>query len=146
SVWFDLGWALPYIAGGLVALTWKPSAPPAHPTREATGFVGFLANNIILVALLFCCIDLLMGKWKAAHSEILTAIAVAASLLAFTIRLALTQYHQHQEIARRKAAQDALSTANKTISGLLEIADLEATGFTQISELGSLLQACASRD
>jgi diguanylate cyclase (GGDEF)-like protein len=145
SAWFDLCWALPYIAGGLVALTWNaPIAAP--PARAATGFVGFLGTNVVLVALLFGCIDLLMGRWKAAHSEVLTIIAVGASLLAFTVRHALTQHHQQQEITQRKAAQDDLFNANKTISRLLEIADLEVTGITQISELGSLLQACASRD
>jgi diguanylate cyclase (GGDEF)-like protein len=145
SAWFDLGWALPYVAGGLVALTWKaPVAAP--PALAAAGFVSFLGTNVVLVALLFGCIDLLMGRWKAAQSGALTAIAVGASVLAFTVRLALTQHHQQQEITRRKAAQDQLFNANKTISGLLEIADMEVTGITQISELGSLLQACASRD
>lgn len=144
SAWFDLGWALPYVAGGLVAVDRTPAAPP--PARKATGFLGVLGMNVVLVALLFCCIELLMGRRTAAHSETLTAIAVAASLLAFTIRLALTQHHQQQEIAKREAAQDELSKANTTIRGLLEIAGLEVTGITQISELGSLLQACASRD
>jgi diguanylate cyclase (GGDEF)-like protein len=100
---------------------------------------------VALVTLLFS-IDLLMGKWTNAHGETLTAIAVAASLLAFAIRLALTQYHQQQEIAQRKAAQGELFAANQTISGLLEDARMETNAITQISELGSLLQACASRE
>ena len=145
SAWFDLGWSLPYVAGGLVAVTWSaPTASP--PARKATGFLGLLGMNVVLVAMLFCCIYLLMGQRMAAHSQTLTAIAVAGSLLAFTVRLSLTQHHQRQEIVRREAAQDELSQANKTISGLLEIAGLEVTGITQISELGSLLQACASRE
>ena len=144
SSWFDLGWALPYVAGGLVALTWtSPAAAP--PARAPTGFVSFLGTNLVLVGLLLC-IDLLMERWKEAHGETLTAIAVAASLLAFVVRLALTQYHQHQEIAQRKAAQDELFIANETIGGLLEDARIETSAITQISELGSLLQACASRD
>lgn len=53
---------------------------------------------------------------------------------------------QQQEIAHRKLAQDELVAANETISGLLEDARIETSAITQISELASLLQACASRD
>src|SRR6266481_7580201 len=92
STWFDLGWALPYVVGGLVALTWR--APTAAPlARAPTSFVSLLGTNLVLVTLLFC-IDLLMGRRNEAHGQTLTAVAVAASLLAFAIRLALTQYHQ----------------------------------------------------
>jgi diguanylate cyclase (GGDEF)-like protein len=76
----------------------------------------------------------------------LTDAAVAALLLAFTLRLALTQYAQQQEIVQRKAAQDELSVANQTISGLLEEARIETGAITQISELSTLLQACGSGD
>ena len=145
SIWFNLGWSLPYVAGGLVALTWRPPAPASSSTPAPTGFVDFLGTNLVLVALLLC-IDLLMGRWKAAHGETLTTIAVAASLLAFTVRLALTQYHQQREIAQRKAAQDELFAANETITGLLGEARIETSAITQISELGGLLQACSSRD
>jgi diguanylate cyclase (GGDEF)-like protein len=144
SIWFGLGWGLPYVAGGLVALTWRAPAA-ASSTQAPTGFGSFLGTNLLLVALLLC-IDLLMGRWREAHGETLTTIAVAASLLAFTIRLALTQYYQQQEIAQRKAAQDELSAANETITGLLEDARVETSAITQISELGSLLQACSSRE
>ncbi len=144
STWFDLGWALPYVVGGLVALTWR--APAAAPlARAPTSFVSLLGTNLVLVTLLFC-IDLLMGRRNEAHGQTLTAVAVAASLLAFAIRLALTQYHQQLEIAQRKLAQEELVAANGTISGLLEDARLETSAITQISELASLLQACASRD
>jgi diguanylate cyclase (GGDEF)-like protein len=144
SIWFNLGWALPYVVGGLVAVTW--SAPTAVPgVRAPAGFVSFLGTNLVLVALLLG-IDLLMGQWRAAHGKILTVIAVAASLLAFTVRLALTQYSQQREIVQRRAAQNELFAANETITGLLNDARIETSGITQISELGSLLQACSSRD
>jgi len=144
SAWFDLGWALPYVAAGLVALTW--TAPAEVPrARAPANFLSFLGTNVVLVALLFL-IDMLMESWKEAHGGILTAVAVAVSLLAFTVRLALTQYHQQKEIARRKASQKELFLANQTISGLLEEARIETSVISQISELGTLLQACASRD
>jgi hypothetical protein len=76
----------------------------------------------------------------------LTDAAVAALLLAFTFRLALTQHAQQQEIVQRKAAQEKLLVANQTISGLLEEAHTETSAITQINELGTLLQACGSRD
>jgi diguanylate cyclase (GGDEF)-like protein len=144
STWFNLGWALPYVAGGLVAVSW--SAPVAESSSRApTSFVSFLGTNLVLVALLLG-IDLLMGRWQAVHAKILTVIAVAASLLALTVRLALTQYSQQREIVQRRAAQDELFAANETITGLLNEARIETSGITQISELGSLLQACFSRD
>jgi diguanylate cyclase (GGDEF)-like protein len=144
SIWFNLGWAVPYVVGGLVAVTW--SAPTTVSSiRAPTNFLSFLGTNLLLVALLLG-IDLLMGRWQASHGRILTVIAVAASLLAFTIRLALTQYSQQREIVQRKAAQDELFAANETITGLLNDARIETIGITQISELGSLLQACSSRD
>jgi hypothetical protein len=84
SIWFNLGWALPYVVGGLVAVTW--SAPTTVSSiRAPTNFVSFLGTNLVLVALLLG-IDLLMGRWQASHGRILTVIAVAASLLAFTVR------------------------------------------------------------
>jgi diguanylate cyclase (GGDEF)-like protein len=144
SIWFNLGWAVPYVVGGLVAVTW--SAPTTMSSiRAPTNFVSFLGTNLLLVALLLG-IDLLMGRWQASHGRIFTVIAVAASLLAFTVRLALTQYSQQREIVQRRAAQDELFAANETITSLLNDARIETIGITQISELGSLLQACSSRD
>ena len=90
--------------------------------------------------------NLMLDDWKRAHGAMLTDAAVAALLLAFTFRLAITQYAQQQEIVQRKAAQDQLSAANGTIGSLLEEARLETGAVTQISEIGALLQGCASRD
>ena len=143
SAWFDLGWALPYVAAGLVAFTW--TAPAQMPRARTPTFLSFLGTNLVLVAVLFC-MNLMLDDWKRAHGAMLTDAAVAALLLAFTLRLALTQYAQQQEIVQRKAAQDDLSVANQTISGLLEEARIETGAITQISELGTLLQACSSRD
>jgi hypothetical protein len=67
------------------------------------------------------------------------------SLFAFTLRLALTQFHQQQEITRRVAAQKQLAASHEKIGQLLEAARRQTIEITQISELGSLLQACASR-
>jgi diguanylate cyclase (GGDEF)-like protein len=144
SAWFDLGWALPYVAAGLVAFTWEPASEPPFAARPAN-LVSFLGANLFLVAILFC-VYLLMDKWKQTHGTMYTTVAVAATLLAFTFRLALTQYHQQQEIARREAAQEKLFLANQTITGLLENARIETSAITRINELGSLLQACSSRD
>jgi diguanylate cyclase (GGDEF)-like protein len=143
SAWFDLGWALPYVVAGLVAFTW--TAPSEMPSARVPTFLSLLGTNLVLVAVLVC-MDLMLDDWKRAHGAMLTDAAVAALLLAFTLRLALTQYAQQQEIVQRKAAQDELSVANQTISGLLEEARVETSAITQISELSTLLQACGSRD
>ena len=142
--WFDLGWDLPLVAAALVALTWKPE-PETQSAVQPAHFLSFLGTNLLLVAVL-SCIDLLMDLWKAADGAVLADAAVAAALLAFTWRLALTQFHQQQEISQREAAQYELFSANEMISGLLEESRAQARAITQISELGSLLQACASRD
>jgi hypothetical protein len=144
SAWWDLGWALPYLAAALVAASWSPSHS-AQPLPDSVDFLSFLGKNLALVAVLFS-IDLMMDRWKAAHGATLTNVAVGVSLLAFTVRLALTQFHQQQEIAQRKAAQEELFVATETISGLLEDARIEANSIAQINLLGSLLQAAATRD
>src|ERR1700687_4138843 len=144
AVWFNLGWAVPNVAAGLIALTWKPSPEP-QSTSEPANFLSFLVTNLVLVGLL-CCINLLMNRWKQAHGEALTDVAIAASLVAFTLRLALTQFHQQQEIAGRKAAQKQLTASHEQIGHLLDNARRQTAEVTQISELGSLLQACASRE
>jgi diguanylate cyclase (GGDEF)-like protein len=143
SAWFDLGWALPYVVAGLVAFTW--TAPSEMPRARVPTFLSLLGTNLVLVAVLVC-MNLMLDDWKRAHGAMLTDAAVAALLLAFTLRLALTQYAQQQEIVQRKAAQDELSVANQTISGLLEEARIETGAITQISELSTLLQACGSGD
>src|SRR5258705_10666203 len=144
SAWFDLGWAVPYLVAGLVAQTWDPEPEP-QTVSEPTTFLSLLGSNIALVAVLFC-MNLMLDDWKRAHGAMLTDAAVAALLLAFTFRLALTQYAQQQEIIQRKAAQEQLSAANETIGGLVEEAPIETGAVTQISEIGALMQGCASRD
>src|SRR6202048_1157995 len=144
AAWFNLGWAVPNVAAGLIALTWKPSSEP-QPAQEPANFLSFIVTNLVLVGLL-CCINLLMDRWKQAYGEALTDVAMAASLVAFTLRLALTQFHQQQEIAGRKAAQKQLTASNEQIRHLLDNARRQTAEITQISELGSLLQACTSRE
>jgi len=142
--WFEIGWAIPPVAAGLIALTWNPrnDAPSVSPPAD---FFSFLGTNLMLVALL-SCVALLTSRWKEAHGEALSYIAIAASLVAFTFRLALTQFHQQQEIAQRKEAQKQLTAAHQKVGGLLDDARRQTAEITQISELGSLLQACTSRE
>ncbi|MGB8012658.1 MAG: diguanylate cyclase [Terriglobales bacterium] len=143
GAWFDLGWALPQVAAGLIALTWNPSPEP-QSTPEPANFLSFLGSNLVLVVML-SGVALLMDRWKQAYGEILADVAIAASLLAFTFRLALTQFHQQQEIAHRKAAQNALTISHEEIGRLLAGSRRQTAEITQISELGSLLQACTSK-
>jgi diguanylate cyclase (GGDEF)-like protein len=146
--WFDLGWAVPHIAAGLIAITWTPSVERHSERRSApepTNFLGFLGTNLVLVAMLSCT-ALLMERWRQSHGAVLTDVAIAASLLAFTARLALTQFHQQQEISQRIAAQNQLATAHGEVGHLLEASRRQTIEITQISELGSLLQACTSRE
>src|SRR5260221_7084791 len=91
-------------------------------------------------------VSLMMNGWKQAYGEILADVAIAASLLAFTLRLALTQFHQQQEIASRKAAQKQLTASHAKIAHWLDHARRQTAEITQISELGSLLQVCTSRE
>ena len=144
AVWFDLGWAIPNVIAGILAFTWTPSAEP-QSTPESANFLSFLGTNLVLVAML-SCVALLMGRWKQVYGGILTNVAIAASLLAFTLRLALTQFHQQQEIAQRKAAQYQLTVSHLEVGRLLADARRQTADITQISELGSLLQACTSRN
>jgi diguanylate cyclase (GGDEF)-like protein len=142
--WSDLVWAVPLVAAGLVAFTWKPSPEP-ESNPEPESFWSFLGTNLVLVAMLVC-MALLMDRWKQAYGEALTGVAIAASLLALTLRLALTQFHQQQEIAQRKAAQEQLGVSHQEVGRLLDGARRQTAEITRISELGSLLQACTSRE
>jgi GAF domain-containing protein len=142
DAWFNLGWAIPQIVAGLLAFCWTPG-PKTENAVEPANFVAFLGSNLVLVAML-SGIHLLMDRWKQATGSIFTNIAVAASLGAFTLRLALTQFSQQKEIVQRQASQQKLIVANHQISSLLEDARRQTAEIAQISELGSLLQACAS--
>jgi len=143
SAWFNLVWTFNQAAPALIALTWTPHPEPEVP--EPPRFFIFLGTNLALVAMLVM-VNVLMDTWKEAHGTFLTDIAITASLFAFTVRLALTQYHQQQEIVHRKAAQDQVSASNQTVRRLLDEARRQTAEITQISELGSLLQACSSRE
>jgi diguanylate cyclase (GGDEF)-like protein len=142
--WFDLGWAIPNISAAFIALTWFPSTEP-RSKQQAASFPSFLGTNLVLVAMLSCS-ALLLDRWKQAYGETLANVAIAASLLAFTFRLALTQFHQQQEIAQREAAQFQLTVANQKVGRLLDGARRQNAEITQVSELGSLLQACISQE
>src|SRR5258708_19700564 len=144
AAWFNLGWALPYAAAGFLALTWSPSPEP-EVIPEPTNFLSLLGTNLVLVAMLGG-ISWMMEGSKQAYGEPLPSAAVAASLVAFTLRLALTQFHQQQEIAGRKTAQKQLTASHQQIAHLLDNARRQTAEITQISELGSLLQVCTSRE
>ncbi len=142
--WFDLGWAIPNISAALIAFTWFPSAE-AQSKQPAARFASFLGTNLILVAMLSCS-AMLLDRWKQAYGETLANAAIAASLLAFTLRLALTQFHQQQEITQREAAQRQLTVVNHRVGRLLDDARRQNAEITQVSELGGLLQACVSQE
>lgn len=144
SAWWDLGWALPYAAGGLVAVSFERRDQGAEDS-VSPGFPSFLGTNLMLVALL-SAINILTSYWKDGRGTVLTNCVFAVSLLAFALRLALNQFRQHQEIIERKKAQHDLTTANETVANLLDEARVEANASAQISQLASLLQACTSRD
>ncbi len=144
AAWFDLGWTVNQAVPALIAITWVPSRKP-EPAPEPANFLSFLGSNLVLVAML-SCIALLMDRWKQAHGEIIANVAIAASLLAFTFRLALTQFHQHREIAQRRAAQLQLTASHEEVGHLLDDARRQTAEITKVSELGSLLHACTSRE
>ena len=144
TAWFDLGWAVPVIAETLLALTWTPAPEPQFQPERAN-FLSFLGTNLVLVAML-SGLALLTDRWRQAYGGVLTNVAIAASLLALTLRLALTQFHQYQEISHRRAAQSQLAVSHEKIAGLLDYARRQTAEITQINELGTLLQACASRE
>ncbi len=138
------GLGSPLVAAGLLAVSWTP-LPESESVSEPANFISFFGINLVLVAML-SCIALLMDWWKQAFGGTLADIAIAVSLVAFTLRLALTQFHQQQEISQRKAAQTQLTASHQKVGRLLDSARRQTAEITQISELGSLLQACASRD
>ncbi len=142
SAWWDLGWDLPIATAGLVAVSWTPSPLP-EVIFDATSFAGFIGRNLSLITIL-ASLHVIMDRWRESQESMLANVAIYAALLAFTLRLALTQYHQQQEILHRKSAQQQVTAANQKITLLLDQARRQTDEITQINELGSLLQACAS--
>ena len=146
AAWIDLLWSIPQAAAALIAITWAPSPDPASaPAPQQASFFGLLGINLVLVAML-SCVALLMDRWKQATGATLTDVAIGASLLSFTFRLALTQFHQQQEIAQRKAAQRQATASHEEVGRLLDDSRRQTAEITQISELGSLLHACTSKE
>jgi diguanylate cyclase (GGDEF)-like protein len=144
AAWFHLAWTVNQALPAFIALTWK-SSPESESDSEPISFGRFLAANLILVAMLVS-LNLLRSYWKQANGDTLTDVAMGASLLAFTFRLALTQFHQQKEIAQRKAAQAQLTASNGMIVHMFGDARRQSAEMTQISELGSLLHACSSQE
>jgi diguanylate cyclase (GGDEF)-like protein len=144
SAWWDLGWAVPYVTAGLVAIAWSPTKEPI-PEPGSWTFTRFLVKNLVLVVFLVC-VNAIVDHWPGKHGSLPVNFVLAAFLLMFTVRLALTQYYQQQEIAERKRAQQELSNASETIANLLDEARAEASNLAQIDHFGGLLQACTSRD
>jgi diguanylate cyclase (GGDEF)-like protein len=141
--WFDLGWSVPIAVAAFVAVSWTPLPNPIE-TRAPNSFMGFLGTNLALVAMLSAT-ALLTDRWKQAYGGTLTNVAIGASLLALTLRLALTQFHQHREILQRETMQDQLAVSNLKIAGLLVQAQRQSAEMSQINELGNLLQSCENR-
>src|SRR5262249_49524698 len=108
-------------------------------------FFGFLGTNIVLVTIL-ASTAVLMDYWNRAYGKTLSIVAVALSLLALTLRLALTQYHQHKEIAQRKKAQEELAISHQNVASLLETSQRQTAEITIINNLGNQLQTCSSRE
>ena len=142
--WYDLGWSIPIDVAALIAISWTPSPEPDVQSQPGN-FLNFLATNLVLVAML-CCLSVFSERWKEAYGELFTNAAIAASLFALAIRLALTQFHQYREISHRRAAQKQLADSHGKIAGLLEYANRQTAEITQINALSALLQSCASRE
>jgi diguanylate cyclase (GGDEF)-like protein len=142
SAWWDLGWDLPIIAASMVAATGQDSSE-MHTMPNHPGLLTLVGKNLGLVVALFG-VALIVGRWSPPRYSVITNAAIAASLVAFTLRLALTQHRQQQEITQRMAAQTQLTEANNRIGVLLEEARRQAAEITKVNELVSLLQACSS--
>ena len=143
SPWFDLGWAVPFIVAGWIALTWKPSPEP-EGTCVSASFLNFVVANLALVTMLLG-VALLRNHWEHAYGRLLTSVAIVASLLALTLRLTLTQFHQQQEIKHRQAAQKLLVISHEEVAHLLDKARAQTLEITDVSQLGTLLHACNLR-
>jgi hypothetical protein len=142
AAWWDLGWDIPILVAAIVAICWRPSQEP-EAIAGPSSFAAIVVRNLSLVAVLVF-LDVVMDLRGDANGSLMADSAVAMSLLSLTIRYALTQHHQLQEIIQRQLAQQQLTVANQKISALLDESRRRTIEITQINELGSLLQACSS--
>src|ERR1700681_1674804 len=67
GAWFNLGWAIPNVAAGLIALTWKPSPEP-QSTPESPNFLSFLGITLVLLPML-SSIALLMDRGNRKNEQ-----------------------------------------------------------------------------
>jgi len=102
-----------------------------------------MIRNLALVSVLGF-MHLIIGQYHGPSANAFIDIVVTISLLAYTVRSALTQYHQQEEITHRQRAQNELTAANTKIGSLLEDARRRTYEITQINEFGNLLHACSS--
>lgn len=144
SAWWDLGWALPYAAAGMAAITWRPPVEDVTEV-EAASFLRLIGKNLVLVGILVI-IHNLTDRWRPEHGMVLIEIVVLASLFILTVRLALTQFAQQKEIAQRTRAQEDLTVANNRIADLLEEARAEASSLAHVSQFTSSVHGCSSRE
>jgi len=69
-------------------------------------------------------------------------LAVAGGLVAYSIRLTLSQHRQQKELRVREKAENSLREARDQLTDSLRDARLRAAELNQLTELGQLLQSC----
>jgi len=136
----DLLWSIPYLLVAYLAFSWQPAptdetlSRPVHPLRS------ILFENLIFAALVLATAvlsDFLEEPWHVWGN-----IAVGLSLLAYALRLTLSQNHLQREIRERQIGEDALRLAHDQLEGLLADAQSRETELQQLGELVRLVQAC----
>jgi len=140
----DLLWSIPYLLAANLAFSWKPAATDETVSRPVHPLRSILIENLIFGALVLATAvlsDLLEKPW-----HIWGNIAVGISLLAYALRLTLSQNHLHREIRERQLGEDALRLAHDQLEGLLADAQSRETELQQLGELVRLVQACRTHE
>jgi len=142
--WEDLLWATPYLLAAALAITWEPQADDAFERRTPNLLRGLFLENLVFSALVLAVAvlsDFLSGRWHMWGN-----VAVAASLVAFALRLTMSQNHLQREVQERANTELALHDAHEQLESLLGQAQSRELELQKLGELVRLLQSCLTED
>jgi diguanylate cyclase (GGDEF)-like protein len=103
-------------------------------------FFRLLIENLI-AALLVLSVAILSDQVPEPWHQVAN-LAVAGSLVAYSIRLTFSQHRQQKELRVREKAENNLREARDQLTHSLQDVRLRATELNQLTELGQLLQSC----
>jgi diguanylate cyclase (GGDEF)-like protein len=113
-----------------------------YSTDPMRSFVRLLSENLTIGLLVLSVVVVSDQVHEPWHS--MANVAVAVALVAYAIRLTLSQYRQQKELRVRQRAESNLLKARDQLDHSFQDVKHRAVELNQLTELGQLLQSCVS--